>query len=159
MDDQDAKLATGFEPTQRAEAPGEPAIDGDHTGESLGVAEPEPVGDRGPFADPDEEDPLGVDVKCPAGLPDRGENAVLQRVDRVGRAVEESSTNDLRFGEGRDRPWRVVIGPSEVRAPAMTVGATGSAALRTRVAGASSTVRISSAILTVALVWKRLWLA
>ena len=96
--DQDGEVATGLEPAQGPQADRQPAVDGDDAGEPLGKGQAEPVGDRGPFAATDQEDPLGVDVQQLAGLEDRREDGLFQTVERFGLRVEQDASDDLGFG-------------------------------------------------------------
>ena len=103
VDDQDTKFAAGLEPTQGGEAARDPAVDGNNAGKPLGVTKAQTVGHRRTLADPDQVNSLGVDVKRPAGLTDRREDAVFEQVDRVGKRLQEPPPDELAFGERRRR--------------------------------------------------------
>ena len=94
--DQDREVAACLQPAQRPQADRQPAVDRDDAGEPLRKGQAQPVGDRGPFAAADQEDPLGVRVQQAAGSAGSTRRRPLPggRSAR-GSCTEQAPTNDF----------------------------------------------------------------
>jgi hypothetical protein len=120
MDDQDSKPPAILDPAEGSETAREPAIDGDDSGEPLGVRHGHSISHGRTFADSDEEDPLGMNVQRAASLADGIEDPVFKDVDRIRLLGEQASAKN--FGIGESWAGWGTVATGKVRPPAVAAG-------------------------------------